>query len=62
MAANPIMEIMHPIIRTFLIPILFVSNGPMILKTIINNPPGRSTEAEKIAEQFKAVGTTVEIK
>ena len=50
MAPNPIMEIMHPIIRTFLIPILFVSNGPMILKTIINNPPGRSTEAEKIAE------------
>ena len=50
MVANPIMEMMHPIIRTFLIPILFVSNGPMILNAIINNPPGKSTEAENIAE------------
>lgn len=50
MVANPIMEKIQPIMRTFLIPILFVSNGPTILKIIINNPPGRSTEAENIAE------------
>ena len=50
MVPYPIIEMIHPIIRTFFIPILFVSNGPIILKTIINNPPGRSTEAEKIAE------------
>lgn len=50
MVAYPIMEKTHPIIRTFLIPILFVSNGPTILKIIIKSPPGRSTEAEIIAE------------
>ena len=44
------MEMTHPIIRTFLIPILFVSKGPMILNAIINNHPGRSTEAENIVE------------
>ena len=50
MVANPIIEIMHPIIRTFLIPSLFVSRGPMKLNTIIRRPPGKSTEAEMIAE------------
>ena len=34
MVANPIIEMTHPIIRTFLIPILFVSNGPIILNAI----------------------------
>ena len=50
MLANPIMEMTHPIIRTFLIPILFVSNGPMRLNAINSNPPGRITDAETIAE------------
>ena len=50
MLANPTMESMHPIMRTFLMPILFASNGPMMLKRIIRSPPGSRTEADMMAE------------
>ena len=52
MVPNPIIERIHPIIRTFLIPILFVSIGPMKLNAIIKRPPGKSTEAEMMAELY----------
>ncbi len=44
------MDNMHPVIKTFFIPILFVSSGPMKLKRINKSPPGKSTDAEMIGE------------
>ena len=50
MVPNPIIEKIQAKTKTLLIPILFVSSGPMKLNRIIKIPPGNSTDAEMIAE------------